>query len=165
VLMSAAFIAGCQPAGGAGASDSGTMLATAMDTIQFGRNVVITTDAPIATAAVNWPRQSGSMACATRSSTVRFPSQGFRRPRNLPGQRDGPRQVQRAPDLQRHSLWPATWRDARRGDHVHDAWAGQLPDVAQVPRSSHAVARVPAHVRPGDLGDRGVPQARREAVE
>jgi mono/diheme cytochrome c family protein len=39
--MSAAFITGCQPAGGADASDSGTMLATAMDTIQFGRNVVL----------------------------------------------------------------------------------------------------------------------------
>jgi hypothetical protein len=39
LLLSMAFIAGCQPAGTA-ASD-GPMLATAMDTIQFGRNVVM----------------------------------------------------------------------------------------------------------------------------
>ena len=40
LLMSTAYIAGCQPAGTAG-SGGGPMLSTAMDTVLFGRNLVI----------------------------------------------------------------------------------------------------------------------------
>jgi len=41
LLISTAFVAACQPAADTDASAGGPMLATAMDTIQFGRNVVI----------------------------------------------------------------------------------------------------------------------------
>lgn len=42
LLVAMAVIAGCQPAGGTDASGGGgPMLATALDTIQFGRNIVI----------------------------------------------------------------------------------------------------------------------------
>jgi len=41
LLVATAFIAGCQPTAGADASGGGPMLATAMDTILFGRNVAI----------------------------------------------------------------------------------------------------------------------------
>ncbi|HZI27069.1 MAG TPA: hypothetical protein VFD64_02875, partial [Gemmatimonadaceae bacterium] len=45
ILVASAFVAACQPAGSGDASMSGSggpMLATAMDTIQFGRQTVIT---------------------------------------------------------------------------------------------------------------------------
>lgn len=43
LLMSMAVIAGCQPAGGTDSSGGGggPMLATALDTIQYGRNVIV----------------------------------------------------------------------------------------------------------------------------
>ncbi|CAA9373209.1 MAG: Putative diheme cytochrome c-553, partial [uncultured Gemmatimonadetes bacterium] len=78
-------------------------------------------------------------------------------------QRHGPRPLQRAADLQRAAVRPAARGNAGRRHHLVRSGGGKPSRQSQVPGAAHAVARMAPHARRRPVGDRRVPQARREA--